>query len=237
MAKMSPGAKAARVLTFLMGMRNPRIASAMAAHGFDESELDEGWSLLRAVGMLKVDPSAPSGGDRAGLEELDAWENRWFPIASAALERRWPAIHAHLFANLAQTEGLEVMLGVQTLLERLDAMAAGAYGSDGAQAKSHIEARGLTAAVMDEARALLERLRKVAASPTAQLVTDTSTRMKAEHALWAWYLEWSRIARVAVTQRALLRQLGFAPRGRSSDGDDEDDEVDEDEPPTVVTTS
>ena len=32
---------------------------------------------------------------------------------------------------------------------------------------------------------------------------------KAEDALWTWYLDWSQVARTAVTQRVLLRQLGF----------------------------
>ena len=38
---------------------------------------------------------------------------------------------------------------------------------------------------------------------------DAEQLARAEGALWAWYLEWSQIARVAVTQRALLRQMGF----------------------------
>jgi hypothetical protein len=33
-----------------------------------------------------------------------------------------------------------------------------------------------------------------------------------EDALWAWYLESSKVARVTIKQRALLRQLGFLNR-------------------------
>jgi hypothetical protein len=225
MAKMSPGAKAARVLTLLMGLRNPRIAAAMASYGFNEAELDEGWALLKAFGKVKVDSNPSSGGGegKTTIDQLDAWENRWFPITAATLERRFPAIHARVFNNLSQTEGPAVMVSVRTLLERLDAMAAGSYGADGSRAKTQLEARGLTASVMNEARALLEKMGKVEVQSAAWSGTDTSALAKAEEDLWAWYLEWSRIARVAVTQRALLRQLGFlSTRKRTEEDDDED---------------
>ena len=212
-----------------MGMRNSRIAAAMAAYGFNEAELDEGWGLLQAVGKVRFDASPVRGGDKSIIDKLDAWENRWFPIASATLERRFPAVHERVFKNLSQTEGPAVTVRVRTLLERLDQMAAGAYGPEGAAAKSQLELRGLAAVVMNEARALLETVGKIA-NPSAP-ATDTEALAKAESDLWAWYLEWSQIARVAVTQRALLRQLGFvASQGRRSD---EDEEVD-DEAPAVA---
>jgi hypothetical protein len=40
---------------------------------------------------------------------------------------------------------------------------------------------------------------------------------RAEAAVWAWYLEWSQIARVAVTQRASLRELGLLSVRRGED--------------------
>ncbi|WP_437730907.1 hypothetical protein [Sorangium sp. So ce1335] len=44
--------------------------------------------------------------DRRQLDnELDAWENRRPPIASALLERHAPQAHAFLICNLTQTEG------------------------------------------------------------------------------------------------------------------------------------
>ena len=35
--------------------------------------------------------------------------------------------------------------------------------------------------------------------------------------MWAWYLEWSKIARVAIKNRALLRQLGFLSARRGEE--------------------
>jgi hypothetical protein len=47
-------------------------------------------------------------------------------------------------------------------------------------------------------------------------------REQAERALWDWYLEWGGIARVCITDRRLLRALGFLSPGRPgrSVGDD-----------------
>ncbi len=42
---------------------------------------------------------------------------------------------------------------------------------------------------------------------------------QAEAAMWGWYLEWSKIARIAIKQRVLLKELGFL--STRSGGDDE----------------
>ena len=233
---MSFGDKAARVMKFMMGLRNPRIASAMTAYGFKDADLQEGWTLLNAVGRVKLDAHTP-GADMSTLEKLDAWENRWFPVATATLERRFPAVHAQVLKNLSQTEGPAVAVSVRTFLERFDQMAAGAgaYGAEGAQAKAVLEARGLTQSVLNEARALLENIGKVATVDAAAAAPDPKALEKAENDLWAWYLEWSQIARIAVTQRVLLRQMGFLPTRKSKATDDEDD-VDVDPTTGVITT-
>ena len=235
---MSFGDKAARVMKFMMALRNPRIASAMAAFGFSNADLQEGWDLMNSVGRVKLDASG-LGSDMSTLEKLDAWENRWFPIAAATLERRSPAVHAQLFKNLSQTEGPAVVVSVRTFIERFDQMAAGAgaYGAEGAQAKAVLEARGLTQTVLNDARALLESIGKVASVDAATAAQDPKAREKAENDLWGWYLEWSQIARSAVTQRVLLRQMGFLPTRKSKATDDEDD-IDGDVDPTtgVITT-
>jgi hypothetical protein len=38
---------------------------------------------------------------------------------------------------------------------------------------------------------------------------DPAAQEAAEKAMWSWYLEWGEIARVAVTDRKLRRELGF----------------------------
>ena len=41
---------------------------------------------------------------------------------------------------------------------------------------------------------------------------ERKARKAAEEAMWAWYLEWSTIARHAISDRNLLRALGFLCR-------------------------
>lgn len=228
MARMTLGDKASRVLKMLIGMRTPRIASAMQAYGFTDADLQEGWSLLQTVSRTKLDATKSTSLSVGTLEELDAWENRWFPIAAATVERRFPAVHAQLFKNLSQTQGPAVAISVRTFLERYDQMVAGAgaYGAEGKAAKAVLEARGLTDAVVNDARALLESVGKVAPAPSATTVEAEQKQLeKAEADLWAWYLEWSAIARVAVKQRVLLKQMGFvATRTKGDTEEPSDDE-------------
>ena len=48
--------------------------------------------------------------------------------------------------------------------------------------------------------------------------------------MWAWYKEWSRIFRAEVTQRAVLKQLGFlAGSGGGGAGEEEAFEGEEEE--------
>ncbi len=232
---MAFGDKAAHVMKFLMGIRNPRIASALAAHGFRDADLQEGWALMNTVGRVKLDAHGAVA-DTNLIVMADQWENKWFPIAAATLERRFPAVHAQLFKNLSQTEGPAVAVSVRTFIDRFDQMAAGAgtYGAEGPKAKAVLEERGLTPSEINNARALLESLGKVETVDAAMAGQDPKAREKAENDLWAWYLEWSQIARIAVTQRALLKQMGFLPSRKSKAS--EEDDVDVDPTTGVITT-
>lgn len=210
------GEKATRVIRFLIGLRNPAVATALANYGFSEKDMAEGWSLVNALGQgkLAVLPAQPR--DTEVLQKLDAWENHWFPVSSASLERRYPAVFERMFLNLHQAEGPQVAVTVRTFIDRYDALVAAdsPYGPDGAKAQELLTARGVTPAVVDEARTLLTQLSKVASAPITQAyaLEQDAELQRAEEALWAWYLEWSKVARVAIKQRALLRQLGFLTR-------------------------
>jgi hypothetical protein len=207
--------KATRVMRFLIGLRNPNIASALAGYGFTDDDLAEGWSLVNALGKGKL-AFLPFTRDRDVLLKLDAWENHWFPISAACLERRFPAVFARMFMNLQQAEGPEVAVTVRTYVDRYDELTApdSKYGPEGAKARDALTARGVTPAVVDEARNLLAQLTKVAAPPEVQssIAEQEADLEKAQAALWAWYLEWSKVARVAIKQRALLHELGFLAR-------------------------
>ena len=98
------------LFAFLLGLRNPRIATALAGYGFKQEGRDEGWALINALGKGKLELLPPEPRDVETLLKLDALENQWFPIAQAGLERRFPAVSAKFFLNLVQTEGPAVAI-------------------------------------------------------------------------------------------------------------------------------
>jgi hypothetical protein len=224
---LSLGEKAQRVLKLLLGLRNPRVASALAVYGFTEADMEEGWRLLQALGQRRLDRLPVGPRDADVIQKLDNWENLWFPIIDASLHRRFPATHERLFLNLSQTEGPEVAVSVQAMLDRIAQLdqADGPYGAEGPKARELLKTRGLTDASLAEVRALLGSLAKVAPAPTPLSVEEEQARMAAaEDALWAWYLEWSQLARVGIKNRTLLRQLGFLSSKAGDSGDAGEDE-------------
>ncbi|MBW2734845.1 MAG: hypothetical protein JRH20_20855, partial [Deltaproteobacteria bacterium] len=79
--------KLKRVMQFLHGLQRGEIAEILRQHGFDEAELDKAWRLIRAAVMDEL-PPAPLTPllPRKEFKELDAWENKWFPIVRATLD-------------------------------------------------------------------------------------------------------------------------------------------------------
>jgi hypothetical protein len=209
-----------------MGLRNPRIATALASYGFKDEDMQEGWTLINALGKGKLAVLPPGPRDMETLLKLDAWENQWFPIAQAALERRFPAVAARFFLNLVQTEGPEVAISVRTFVDRYEELVAGSekFGAEAKKAQELLVTRGVTPAVVEEAKALLTKLTQMAEPAEPVSVEEQEAELEAaETAMWAWYLEWSKIARIAVKQRVLLRQLGFLAVRRGGDEEEETD--------------
>jgi hypothetical protein len=203
MARLSVGQKAQRLPAFLMGLGNAQIMRALQPYGFDQTKLDEGWALLRRTTASQLGAqSVPS--TREQVARLDAWENHWFPIAFAVLQRHHPDVHEKVFHKLGQTEGNEVVLSVGTFVERVDGLPAMGEGPALATLIQH----GMTEAVLGEARGLLTQLMqpRIEDPPTDDVpIVDPA----AEDAMWSYYLQWSAIARRAISERRLLRQLGF----------------------------
>lgn len=227
----------------MMGAGNRQVRRALAAHGFDDEAVTAGTERLTAflAARLGKQPSL----DPRIVGDLDAWENRWFPITDIVLRTNHPDVHAIIFRNLRQAEGVEVVATVTTLLDRLDLIvrpaAEGGMGELGQVARRLLEQRGLDERVVSDARGLLARI----GSPGELDLLEPEhpeAAAAAEQALWNWYLEWSGIARVVIRDRRLLRLLGFLRTVRRPDGREEDvvvtdEDVDTDEPepePTPV---
>ncbi len=207
---LSIGQKCVRVLHLLSGLGIPAVSERLVDHGFEDADLERGWELLRATTGTRLDVTPFRSPDPTLFQRLDAWENYWFPIVHATLSHHYPEVAAELFLNLTQTEGLEVAVSVGTLLGR---MRTAQNGNERQQAAIALLAkRGLTEEVIGDAEQMLKRLESRQQRPNAP-PPDPAERAAAEAAMWAWYLEWSTIVRQAITDRRLLRVMGFLRPG------------------------
>ena len=216
--KLHPLEKAEALLRLLLGLRHPRIAEALASRGFTDEDLEEGFTLLRRATratMATVPRTAPPPRGDA----LMAWQREWFPLAAAALHRRSPAAHDHLFAGLSEMP-VPRLIG---FLERWDRLPLskkqGGLGPVGRDAIALLARRGLTAEVLAEGRALTELARALPTEPATDGEDEATTFAEADAALWAYCLEWRQVVRSRVKDRRLLRRLGFLKGGSGEDGE------------------
>jgi hypothetical protein len=236
MARLTVGQKTRRMLVFLMGLGNREIARALQGYGFDQAIMDEGWTLLRQTAAMQLDGPPSRQLTREEVERLDGWENRWFPIAGAVLRRHHPEEHTTVFHNLRQTHGNEVVLSVGTLLARLDALP----GGQASPVRATLARHGLTEQVLEEARGMLGGVtQSPPAEPPGAEDDEPVVDPAAEAAMWSYYLQWSAIARSAISDRRLLRRLGFLRKQRAGEEEAPGDEtpvdgIPVDEPPPAA---
>ena len=202
--------KATQVVRLLLGTRYPQVLAALQRHGFNEADLDEGWALLRALGVQDYGPAPVTEASPDPVPALDAWENRWYPVARATLERHDPTLARKFFHRLPQTEGITVLVSVAVFLKRLQALESGAHGEPGKRARRLLARRGLTAQVVGEAQAHLDAIQTV---PQPAVVPPVA-RARELDTVWAWYREWSRILRTELEDGRLLRGIGLTPARR-----------------------
>jgi hypothetical protein len=196
--------KAERILAFLLGLRNVKAIEPMMQHGFDQADVDEGWRLLRGMATYPFEQAKqPVAVDYVAM--VDAWENHWFQIIEACLARRFPEVRDRVFANLRQVSGPRVLRSVRTLLERVEALRAGP--AQAREAFALLQMRGVTDAMLVEVKAMLDAAERPPPARTA--APPRIDQRAAEGAAWAWYLEWSAIAQKAVSDRRVLRELGY----------------------------
>lgn len=211
-----------RALAFLRGIaRYPQIQTLLAPNGYTAEQHAEGWRLtLAAIGAPSATAvSAPATTPaHQATSTLDAWDESGFARIDAALETSFPEQHAFVFAGgLAASVGAAAVVGVRTLLQRLDALAQGKDRPKSSHKKDEAAIARLAERGIDEAeRERLAGLVKQAMTlePAAAPVDDTK-HQAALHAVYLWHREWSKTARAVISKRAYLISLGLAKRKTS----------------------
>lgn len=185
----------------------------MSAAGFTQADLDEGWQLLRDASSVRYARTRPEA-SASVVGAVDAWENYWYPIVDATLRRRFPELHGQVFLNLSQESGPPVLVSVRILLDRLTELDK-ATDKQSKDARAVLKDRGLTKAVLDEVKGLLDEAATAGDSTEVPVADEAAAEQeRAETAMWDWYREWSQIARAAVKDGRLLVQLGLINTGR-----------------------
>jgi hypothetical protein len=201
-------------MKFLVASNEPKIAGLLALRGFSNEDRKEGWDLLDKATGRHVDAlhgtATFSTNYNAVVEDLDDWENIWFDVAQAALNRKFPTVNDNLFKNLSKVSGSEVVLTVKTFLGRVwDLEQSEDDQSKGAAAL--LERRGLNKERLDEAAALISKLEQEQGAVETP-VDDTALKAEREKAvgdMWAWFKDWSVTARTVVKNRNYHVMLGL----------------------------
>src|SRR5690606_31277859 len=133
-----------------------------------------------------------------------------FPVARAALGRRFAAQERRLFHGLFEARGQRAAVSVLVFSERLEAMALGKapFLNEGPLAWAVLNQHGLDESVRDKGLSLGRQIE----SPLPDTSDDRVQREEeASEALWSWTLRWSGIARASIKNKTLLHALGLSP--------------------------
>jgi hypothetical protein len=217
-----------RALKFSRGVgTNRAIRSIMQQRGFGPAVHNELWRLLQETSGRKS-PNAAETFDPTVAEAIvfvDPYDEIIIEIIDASVAPRFPDQAAYLRQGLKAATGMGGVLNVNTLLLR---------ATDLEKSPERKTTRKTDQAALDllaerginpELRAKLAERIKVATSgaevePVDQASVEAADEsyVRALGALYGFYDEWSRIARVAVKRRDYLMQLGLAhPKTEKTD--------------------
>jgi hypothetical protein len=205
------------VVTFLDAVtRNAPIRAALRAGGYGPSDHEEGMLLLLSACPYRghgLDPSQDNPA-RDATNQLRTWARTHFSRLSAAIDRLHPEA-SWIFEGLDTTEPSNAVLGVATLLERLQTLRHEAVDATLGKRGLHAQQRQeLTELVATAKRATppRETLPNNAAEPTSAAVDQARLE------LYRWYCDWSTTARTLVKRKDLLIRMGLARRRRGGEG-------------------
>jgi hypothetical protein len=212
----------ARVLTFLIGLGSSApIRLALMARGYTQEDHDYAFSRLAKLGRITLpDQATAEAPVRKAVVEIDAWDDPHMAAIHAALERLHPDQDAFVFEHLSPSQGPAAVLGVETLLDRFEALESG-KGRDEAKHKADLaaiatlEKRGYTKAERTRLRELVKSAKTVV--QPVPLSEEESDQTLLE--LYGWLNDWATQAKTLLAKRSHLIRLGIAkPRKSKSDG-------------------
>jgi hypothetical protein len=208
-----------RTLKLLRGIAlSLPIRAALSSRGYSEADHAEGWKLLTAASGFRAGSLDPMVDVevRDAVREIDGWDEDGFRIVRASLQRRHPEQAAFLLDGIAAATGPAALVGVTTLLDRLDTLGKSKNKADHA-ALATLKARGIGEDERKRLRGLLKKAQSApAVEPTTNHAAAAADHAAALAAVRAWYEEWSEIARACVKRRDYLILLGLAKRKTAS---------------------
>lgn len=212
---------ATRVLAFLIAVgKYFAIRAALSSRGYTEAQHELAWGYLKKLAVFP--PGSTPILDktvRDAVVEIDAWDEPNFAVIRAVLENHHPEVIGFLFDNLTPKQGNEAVVGVSTLLDRLDALESSperkATRKADQAALATLAARGYT----DEERARLRGLVTTAQTMIVPKPISDTEREATLLKLYAWHNEWSTIARLVLTRRDHQIAVGIAKRRKVKKGD------------------
>jgi hypothetical protein len=211
---------AARTLKFLRAAGTTRtISLILATRGYTTAVHHDGWHRLHKVSGF--DESGAIGVDenpavRDAVAAIDAWDEPNFRIAHATLAMTFPEQDAALFAGgLTPAVGVGAILTVKTFLDRVDTLERGTKADKAAVAR--LAERGIDKNERKRLRALLATAEStVNVGPHVEGESLTDTKQDDLVALYAWFSEWSEVARIVIKRRDHLIALGLASRKKKA---------------------
>lgn len=212
-----------RAFDFVMGVGMvPAIRAILEEFGYNDDEHVLAWTLLQRIGNYKPQGQVfhiqTDQTVRAAVITLDQWDEPNFARARAALQRLFKAQCDFVFEDLEAAEGVAAVQSVATFLERLDALENSkdrkATHKEDHEALKLLAKRGITKAERVRLAGLVETAQR-GAEAAAPVVTDearAADRAQAMKDLYAWYQDWSTVARTEIRRRDYLIRLNLATR-------------------------
>jgi hypothetical protein len=190
------------------------VRASLMARGYTQEDHDYAFSRLTKLGQIPVvGESLADSQVKNAVIELDAWDEPNMACMQATLDRLHPQQGAFVFENLAPSQGKAAVVGVETLLDRLDRLENGT-GRDKSVHKADLAAIATLAkrGYDKRERARLRELVGVAKTVVEAVPLSSDERTDTLLELYGWLNDWATQTRAAVSKRSHLITLGLAKR-------------------------